>query len=624
MDEKEKNLTPDAADEAVNEIPVSPEADDSLEEKDGVKYETNDNWQFEAEAPTLNDDLFAGEIHNNMQKPEADKAVPAPAPATDSTNTVTINKSIFKIIPAVILILAVTAVLIVLGYRYYTVPNGREGDRMNPGSVVATIGDTDVSIGMYNYFFSSYVNYYQSYASYGYYEFDASSDLSKSFTTDEDGKKISWLDLIQKQTMGDIKNTVVYYEKALENGITLTKQQKEAIESNIDNFKTSASEEGVSLNEYIVSKFGEYVTEDTIRLMLEQYYLAANYRGQFAAEEKITDDEIKEYYDGHTVDYYDVDISYLVVSYDTTSEETKKASEEKAKKYMNKITDRESIEKLVPEVYESFIENDIKTAMQNDSELSEKDAREQALKSYMQSIDETVSGADEKPVFGEKIKTMLFDSDVKVGAKDYYINKDTGYIYIILKTNQPERMEEEQYSVRHILVYPAGKEALAQQQQSMTTPEFTDDEWKKAEKQAKEILKKYESGDKTELSFAQLAEAESADVGSTTLGSGSAFGGLCENVSLGAMQPEFEAWSVDDSREYGDTGIVKTEFGYHVMFFVRDCPAYESSVISAIKEDRLKKLADETDTKIHNAVMKKAGKVTTAASTSADNTQAAE
>ncbi|MDE6767186.1 MAG: hypothetical protein K2J35_03205, partial [Eubacterium sp.] len=54
MDEKEKvfgdNQIPDNG--ADNEK-------DSFEEKDGVKYETNDNWEFEAEAPTLNDDMFA-------------------------------------------------------------------------------------------------------------------------------------------------------------------------------------------------------------------------------------------------------------------------------------------------------------------------------------------------------------------------------------------------------------------------------------------------------------------------------------------------------------------------------------------------------------------------------------
>ena len=32
------------------------------------------------------------------------------------------------------------------------------------------------------------------------------------------------------------------------------------------------------------------------------------------------------------------------------------------------------------------------------------------------------------------------------------------------------------------------------------------------------------------------------------------------------MEP-FLSWSVDPDRKVGDTGIVKTEFGYHIMYF---------------------------------------------------------
>ena len=34
------------------------------------------------------------------------------------------------------------------------------------------------------------------------------------------------------------------------------------------------------------------------------------------------------------------------------------------------------------------------------------------------------------------------------------------------------------------------------------------------------------------------------------------------------MVKEFEDWSFDASRKYGDTGLVKSTYGYHIMFFV--------------------------------------------------------
>ena len=33
------------------------------------------------------------------------------------------------------------------------------------------------------------------------------------------------------------------------------------------------------------------------------------------------------------------------------------------------------------------------------------------------------------------------------------------------------------------------------------------------------------------------------------------------------MVPAFDAWCFDAARQVGDYGLVKTEFGYHIMYF---------------------------------------------------------
>ena len=45
-------------------------------------------------------------------------------------------------------------------------------------------------------------------------------------------------------------------------------------------------------------------------------------------------------------------------------------------------------------------------------------------------------------------------------------------------------------------------------------------------------------------------------------------GGLYEDVYEGQMVKPFEEWIFDGSRQAGDTGLVKSQFGYHVMYFV--------------------------------------------------------
>ncbi len=79
---------------------------------------------------------------------------------------------------------------------------------------------------------------------------------------------------------------------------------------------------------------------------------------------------------------------------------------------------------------------------------------------------------------------------------------------------------------------------------------------------ANDILAQYQAGDQTEDSFAELAKEHSTDPGSKDNG------GLYENVYRGQMVAEFNDWCFDNSRMPGDTGIVKTDYGYHIMYFV--------------------------------------------------------
>ena len=38
----------------------------------------------------------------------------------------------------------------------------------------------------------------------------------------------------------------------------------------------------------------------------------------------------------------------------------------------------------------------------------------------------------------------------------------------------------------------------------------------------------------------------------------------------GEMVTEYDNWCFDESRKHGDTGIISTSFGYHIMFFCED------------------------------------------------------
>ena len=76
---------------------------------------------------------------------------------------------------------------------------------------------------------------------------------------------------------------------------------------------------------------------------------------------------------------------------------------------------------------------------------------------------------------------------------------------------------------------------------------------------AEEILAGW---DGTEDGFAALAGEFSQDGGSKDNG------GLYENVVKGQMVSDFNDWCYADGRKSGDTGIVSSSYGCHIMYFV--------------------------------------------------------
>ena len=108
-------------------------------------------------------------------------------------------------------------------------------------------------------------------------------------------------------------------------------------------------------------------------------------------------------------------------------------------------------------------------------------------------------------------------------------------------------------NVRHILIQPDGTDEDGN---------YTEEAWLAAEQKANELYEQWKAGAASEDSFAELAGEQTQDSGSA------ANGGLYEEVYPGQMVTEFNDWCFDAARRPGDTGIVKTTYGYHIMYFV--------------------------------------------------------
>ena len=134
------------------------------------------------------------------------------------------------------------------------------------------------------------------------------------------------------------------------------------------------------------------------------------------------------------------------------------------------------------------------------------------------------------------------------------------------------------------------------------TTTYSDEEKNAAKQKAEEILDEWMSGDATEDSFAALAEEKSEDPGSSTNG------GLYENVAKGQMVEPFEDWCFDETRAAGDYGLVKTKYGYHVMYFVSSTPIWETYAKSGWVNEKtnafIKKLAEDHPMEVDYSAIK--------------------
>ena len=135
--------------------------------------------------------------------------------------------------------------------------------------------------------------------------------------------------------------------------------------------------------------------------------------------------------------------------------------------------------------------------------------------------------------------------------------------------------------VRHILLIP---EATKDENGKDV---YTDEAWEACRKEAQALLDSFLAGKEvTEEVFAELAKKHTEDPGSKDNG------GLYDQFFRNEMVKEFEEWSFDKTRKYGDTGLVKTSYGYHLMFFIEGEAQWHYYAGSELRMEECQKMLD--------------------------------
>ena len=149
-------------------------------------------------------------------------------------------------------------------------------------------------------------------------------------------------------------------------------------------------------------------------------------------------------------------------------------------------------------------------------------------------------------------------------ASYYYTSQKEAYVATLTEADVEAHFDENienfdgltkvnNIKVRHILIGVEGE--------TDENGEYSAEAWAAAEATANEIYEQWKT-DPTEDNFIELAKTHSTDPGSKDNG------GLYDDVYPGQMVEAFNDWCFEESRQVGDHDIVKTNYGYHIMYFV--------------------------------------------------------
>ena len=494
--------------------------------------------------------------------------------------------------------------------------------------IKVTVDDTEYSFSLaeYNfYYYSTVMNYTQTAYQYDSYYGDGVGlaylgyDYSKTpqsqeykddyasatgYTLEDIGnpKDPTWSDLFRCIAIDQIIQVKFGSTKATEMKIALTDTEKTSIDDTIESIRKSAKANDYSIDRYFHANYGNGITEKLVRQIYEEQTLATNYFAKLEEDmlAEITDEQVTEKYNGNKNDYditslriYSIAIEADVAK-DATDDEKAAAIEAATKKVkaraesiLSQVTDAKSLI--------SQAELDVKT-------------NEPDTKDYDGDKSTDASGVTYATLesVSEDLAKWAYDATRVVGDKNLFATEDA-YFVVLMEKLPAKDTTPVSHDVRHILIkFPEkntdGTATTTKDKDGNTKTNITDATKKATKADAQKILDEYLKNP-TEENFKALTVKHTADVDTDGKPNND---GLYEDVSSSSNYvASFKNWAVDASRKPGDTGIIESTYGYHIMYYVEaNTETWFETVKNDIFSTNYAAATDELLTKYYEAVNK--------------------
>ncbi len=560
----------------------------------------------------------AAELYREERKARIAKAAKKNA---KKHNKIILTKGMKKAIAAVIVL------AIVAGIGAVAVNTSGMLER---GKTAFYVGDVEVTSAEYGYYYSSAFNNYFQY-SYQYdtyygagmgkmytgYDYSVSPDQQKYDGKIDGVDEPMFTDFFADQAMQSLKYVKASVKYAEENGIALDDEDYAHIDETIADYKEGAKGMNFSLPAYLRKFFHKGMTVDMLKKIIEEQTLTTKVQ-------TVKVDEFAESYADAKIDetYFKSLKTYGVVSlryYDIAADKEKVKAEKEGEEDTEKVTDKTmSAAKVKADEFVAALKTPGKSFTDVAADFEFKAGNEK-YEEYKTDDSKTLLeevGYDEVSYEStdKDFLKWVIDTDTKAGETYVVKNDGTGYTVFMMVDPVHKAADSFTYDVRHILVkFPEEEKSEETTEEKEETAEEKEEvkvevldtskydvtvdnvveteEYTNAELyiKAQDILKEYLDGDKTEEKFGELAAKYSED-------GNAADGGIYEDVTEGYMVAEFEDWALKEGRKAGDVGIVETQFGYHIMYFIESEKTTWSDVIrNDLANEEYSKLAEELE-----------------------------
>lgn len=414
-------------------------------------------------------------------------------------------------------------------------------------TVALTLGDTTLSNAELSYYFIDTVNnFYSQNGTYAaLYGLDTTKALDQQVFDADAGT--TWADYFLSSAEQSARATYAIANEAAANGYELSESDQSQLDSLESTLSLYASAYGYSKPEaYLKAMYGNGATLDSYKEYYRVNLLASGYQTEYRDSLTYTDEQVeaKDAEDPAVYNSYSYNQYYLSSSRylddDATNAEKAAAAEADAKSLVSdEINSVEALDAAIAALKVNADTTASSSAMD--------DTRYTSVNSV---IAQWISDSSRQ----EGDKTYIANTSTSTDDDGNEVETISGYYVVYYRSSSDNSTPL--VNVRHML---AGFEGGTTENGTTT---YSDEEKAAAKEKAESWLQTWEDGDATEESFAALANENSTDTGSKTNG------GLYENVYPGQMVSAFNNWCFDENRKAGDTGIVETSYGYHVMYFV--------------------------------------------------------